>query len=269
MHAFVCWWDRLHAALWDLKFEKYPTSPEAGLPLLLFFVLLTHSGFFCQCFGLSDPESLSSSLSSIGMCCLPRQPFDRFCCCRCRWYSWRKYTVILRFEKRELPTTLKACLHVPTPSPIPSLSQSGLYCAKSDGPSDEQNGFHTHSARQTARHHWHNYKTWRWWGRDGVGTCKQTLAQIVKPKRKRFKTRNHSSDLVTCDVHLLNNNHTRVGWPSSALRRYATIKFKWLEFHNAFIFYCLPHKQTVDGLSSAITKVFFDILPQIWLAKIQ
>ena len=30
------------------------------------------------------------------------------------------------------------------------------HCAYGEVPSDGQNGFHTHSARQTASHHWHN-----------------------------------------------------------------------------------------------------------------
>ena len=49
----------------------------------------------------------------------------------------------------------------------------------------------------------------------------------------------------------------------SFLRGYATINLKKLEFHNAFIFGCLPYKQAEDAFSSRVIDLFWDILPQI------
>ena len=67
--------------------------------------------------------------------------------------------------------SLRACLHVPSPSPSPSLSPSNLHGANDDGPFDRENGICTSSVHQTVRFHWHNDKLWRWY--DGDGTCKR------------------------------------------------------------------------------------------------
>ena len=46
---------------------------------------------------------------------------------------------------------------------VPVKGSSSCQC---DGPSDGQNGFHTHFAHQTAHHHWHNDKPWQSRGRN-------------------------------------------------------------------------------------------------------
>ena len=47
-----------------------------------------------------------------------------------------------------------------------SATVKAWYCANGDGHFDGLNGLHIKSARQSsrqsARHHWHNVKLWRW-----------------------------------------------------------------------------------------------------------
>ena len=64
------------------------------------------------------------------------------------------------------PTTRKGLY---THSDAVSVPVKGSSLWQCDGPSDRQNGFHTHFAGQTARHHWHNDRVG---DGDGVGMYK-------------------------------------------------------------------------------------------------
>ena len=64
---------------------------------------------------------------------------------------WHKFI----FSKTIDSVQLRVCLHIPTPSPSPSQCLSKFNIVSMV---DGQNGSVTHSASQTARHHWHNVK---------------------------------------------------------------------------------------------------------------
>ena len=69
--------------------------------------------------------------------------------------------------------TLKACLHLLSPSPSPC--PSNLHCVNEDGPFDVQNPFCLSNGPSPR----HNVKNFDGYGDgDGNGKCKQTLTQV-------------------------------------------------------------------------------------------
>ena len=113
------------------------------------------------------------------------------------------YFCALTCVNKPLKSGLRACWHVPSPSP--SLSPSNLHCVYGDGPFHGQNGLCINSVCQMVHFHPHNDKLWwRRWRR----------------RRRRRNMYTGPKEFSYLSTKLLTPIPTRWRWVSMAVYRY-------------------------------------------------